>query len=289
MMKLFLLYLFLFLIGCMLGYVLEAFYRRFFSAKKWVNPGFMKGPWLPLYGFGVVILYTLSNAFIGLLPDLPFYDPMVSGRGPSVYDLIPIAIMGVSMNALELIAGLIFVKGFHVRLWDYSNMKGNFMGILCPVFAVIWFALSIAYYYLAHPFVNQLATAAYNYMFGVDGGPASFGFIFTLGVAYGIMLIDFLTSASLFSRISKIAKDSGLAERYEEMRVSLRLKKEEAGERFFDAIPEKVKEGLEKAKESLKPKAEAKSKLAKIFLIDPSKADSTSENYDESGRPKKEE
>ena len=139
------------------------------------------------------------------------------------------------------------------------------------------------------PLREPISHRGLYYMFGVDGGPASFGFIFTLGVAYGIMLIDFLTSASLFSRISKIAKDSGLAERYEEMRVSLRLKKEEAGERFFDAIPEKVKEGLEKAKESLKPKAEAKSKLAKIFLIDPSKADSASENYDESGRPKKEE
>ena len=43
-MKDFLLYLFLFLVGCMAGYALEVLFRRFVTAKKWVNPGFMKGP-----------------------------------------------------------------------------------------------------------------------------------------------------------------------------------------------------------------------------------------------------
>lgn len=35
------------------------------------------------------------------------------------------------MTLLELVAGLIFVKGFKVRLWDYTNDRGNFKGIIC--------------------------------------------------------------------------------------------------------------------------------------------------------------
>ena len=51
----------LFVIGSLTGYVIELFYRRFVSQKRWVNPGFMVGPYIPLYGFGVILLYAISN------------------------------------------------------------------------------------------------------------------------------------------------------------------------------------------------------------------------------------
>ena len=136
-------FLFMFLLGNMIGYGCEVLFRRFFSAKKWVNPGFMRGPWLPLYGFGLVLMLTLVMVIVGNLPaDMPFYNPWgnMPGHeghpsGPTVYDLIPIALMWLSLILLEFLAGLIFVKGFKVKLWDYSNMKGNILGIVCPVFS----------------------------------------------------------------------------------------------------------------------------------------------------------
>ena len=48
-MNLFLTLAFLFLIGSVLGWGLEVIFRRFFSAHRWVNPGFLVGPYLPLY------------------------------------------------------------------------------------------------------------------------------------------------------------------------------------------------------------------------------------------------
>ena len=66
--------LLMFLIGCMIGYCMEVLYRRFYSAKKWVNPGFMRGPWLPLYGFGLVSMFLISAIIINALPEsMPFY------------------------------------------------------------------------------------------------------------------------------------------------------------------------------------------------------------------------
>ena len=67
-----LLYLFLFLTGAFLGYLLEVLFRRFFTAKKWVNPGFMRGPWLPLYGFGVVLMFTVVVLLLYYLPSWSF-------------------------------------------------------------------------------------------------------------------------------------------------------------------------------------------------------------------------
>ena len=59
-MNIFLIFAFLFFIGSTFGWVLELFYRRFFSKnnpeRKWINPGFCAGPYLPLYGTGLCML-----------------------------------------------------------------------------------------------------------------------------------------------------------------------------------------------------------------------------------------
>ena len=60
----FLILAFLFFIGCFLGWGLEVLYRRFSPAnvsRRWINPGFLVGPYLPLYGFGLCALYLLPS------------------------------------------------------------------------------------------------------------------------------------------------------------------------------------------------------------------------------------
>ena len=63
-MNLFLTIAFLFFIGSMAGWVIEVVFRRFFSSanpeRKWINPGFLSGPYLPLYGFSLCVLFLLS-------------------------------------------------------------------------------------------------------------------------------------------------------------------------------------------------------------------------------------
>ncbi|MBP5186970.1 MAG: hypothetical protein J6040_07935, partial [Clostridiales bacterium] len=60
-MSFILLLAFLFFVGSLTGWVLELFYRRFVSQHKWVNPGFLSGPYLPIYGFGLVILSLIAS------------------------------------------------------------------------------------------------------------------------------------------------------------------------------------------------------------------------------------
>ena len=270
----------------MVGYLLEVLFRRFFSAKKWVNPGFMKGPWLPLYGFGLCGMFLVAWLCVSFFPSsMPLYNPLgtLFGRGrvsgPTTYDLLPIGLIWLAMILLEFIAGIIFIKGFKVKLWDYSNMRGNILGILCPVFSFFWLVIAIAFYYGINPYLYEGASRMYEFMFNNEGIGLNFGFIFLLGIAYGIFFLDLVRSLGVFAKITRFAKDKGIVERYEE-------------------VKEKWSEELNKAKQRL-PKAPSKPEivkqeetkirkgLARLIFIDPSKEENKEDNYDSSGRPKK--
>ena len=43
----------------------------------------------------------------------------------------------------ELVAGLILNVWLGLGIWDYSNMPGNFLGIICPQFTAAWVGLSL--------------------------------------------------------------------------------------------------------------------------------------------------
>ena len=63
-MEIFLILTFLFAVGALCGWVLELFFRRF-NSKKWINPGFLHGPYLPLYGFGLALLFLIARIPLG--------------------------------------------------------------------------------------------------------------------------------------------------------------------------------------------------------------------------------
>ena len=143
-MGLFLTLAFLFFIGSVFGWVLELFFRRFISAanpeRKWINPGFCTGPYLPLYGSGLCILFLIASLENKTL----VADPI----GEKVLLFVW---MAVCMTAIEYVAGLLMIQVAHVRLWDYSNEWGNIQGIICPKFSFFWAVLGAAYYFLIHP------------------------------------------------------------------------------------------------------------------------------------------
>ena len=130
-MNQFLVLAFLFFIGCVLGWGLEVLYRRFSPAnreRKWINPGFLTGPYLPLYGFGLCALYLLAG-----IEGSPLMKEVTLGN-----KLLLFLLMAVVMTLLEYIAGLIFIKRMKIKLWDYSNEKFNVQGIICLRFSIYW-------------------------------------------------------------------------------------------------------------------------------------------------------
>ena len=189
-MNIFLTLAFLFFIGATLGWVLELLFRRFFSSanpeRKWINPGFCVGPYLPLYGCGLCFLYLIASLEQFSIIRDPFWNRVVL-----------FLIMAVCMTVTEYFAGLIALKGFHVRLWDYSKLWGNVQGIICPLFTFFWGVLSLAYYFLLYPRLRKLVE------WFVAHPLASF----MVGVCFGIFLIDLCFSIHLGAVVQKKAAE----------------------------------------------------------------------------------
>lgn len=122
-MEFFLTLTFLFAVGAFCGWVIELIFRRL-NSKKWINPGFLHGPYLPLYGCGLVLLFLIARIPLG-------------GISPVwVRYVVLLAIICAVMTLIEYIAGLIFIKGMGIKLWDYSARPGNIQGIICPLFSL---------------------------------------------------------------------------------------------------------------------------------------------------------
>ena len=261
------------MVGSFGGWVAEVLFRRLFSAKKWVNPGFMKGPWLPIYGFGVMAMFAVCYLCITFLPsELRFFNPFGGLFGkdyvsaPTFADLIPISLTWLSACLLEFLVGTIFIRGAKVRLWDYSNIKGNYKGIVCPLFSAIWLVVAVVFYYGVDPLLYMLSSEVYAYMFGAGRHIAHFGFIFLLGIFYGLLIYDFAVSIEMFKRISRFAKEFGLQERYE-------------------SLKQKWKIATNRPTRKVKPASPIKEKLAEMIYIDPEKEKKKNLNYDSKGRP----
>lgn len=214
-MNLFLTLAFLFFIGSCAGWLLELVFRRFFSSanpeRKWINPGFCTGPYLPLYGTGLCILYLLAS---------------LESRYPN--KLVLFLLMAVSMTAIEYIAGIWCLRFTKVRLWDYSDEWGNIQGIICPKFSLFWAILGAMYYFLIHPHVlGALAWLSRNLAFS-----------FVIGMFFGVFILDFANSAHLTSRLHRFAEENHVVLRYEAIKLHIRQQQEIAREKthFFRAF-----------------------------------------------------
>ena len=176
---------YLFFVGSCLGWLLELWFRNIVKhPDKLVNPGFCTGPYLPIYGFGLCVLYLLASLEKFSLISDPLWNKVV----------LFIA-MAIGMTLVEYVAGLFCLKFLKVRLWDYSDLWGNIQGIICPLFTFFWGVLSLGYYFLLYPRLRKLVE------WFVAHPLASF----MVGVCFGIFLIDLCFSVHLGAVVQKKA------------------------------------------------------------------------------------
>lgn len=116
-----------------LGWCVEVIYATV-NSGKFVNRGFLNGPYCPIYGFGVLIVVLC------LTP--------VSGR------LLPLFIGSVLLTtALELVTGFLLEKIFHAHWWDYSQEPFQLGGYICAKFSLLWGMACVLVMRAVHPAV----------------------------------------------------------------------------------------------------------------------------------------
>ena len=138
-----------------IGWGVEVVYAAV-KTHKLVNRGFLCGPICPIYGFGMVgLIYSVS-----LIPM------------PDSGSMSAVAIFFIGMiltTAIELVGGWALFKIYHIRWWDYSNMKFNLGGYICPQFSLLWGLGSVLMIKVVHPLLARGSSPMpFNIMLIVD-------------------------------------------------------------------------------------------------------------------------
>lgn len=202
-------YLFIFCLFSVVGWIMELVFRSI-TTKKFVNPGFMSGCVVPLYGFGAVIMTVICNLFSTVKSD---------------YKVILIFFLAVFfLSLIEFISGFILLKFFHLKLWDYSNFKYNYKGFICLEFSFIWGLLALVFYLFVYPWINDLAMNFINNNFC----------LFSLGIFVGVFLVDLCVSIQLLNRLTKYADSIKEIINVEKLKIDVRRKANR--KKFLNAI-----------------------------------------------------
>lgn len=116
-------WLFFFYFYCFFGWCFESAYVSVKTGRL-VNRGFMRGPYLPLYGTGALMMLVVAA---------PFRDNII----------LTYAAGCLGATALEYVTGVTMEALFRVRYWDYSDQPFNFHGYICLGSSLTWGGLTV--------------------------------------------------------------------------------------------------------------------------------------------------
>jgi len=117
------------------GWVMETIYRSCLQ-RRLVNPGFLAGPLLPIYGFFATAVIWSS----GLIGNVTW---------PWQF-----AWFVFLSTLLEYVAGWFFERFYHLQLWDYQSIPFNLHGRISLPFSLLWGVLGLIFYLIIHPRVQ---------------------------------------------------------------------------------------------------------------------------------------
>ena len=126
-----------FLIYSVLGYFIEITLCSL-TEKKLVNRGFLFGPWIPVYGFGMLL---------------------VLGATFSVKENFTLTFLTSTLvcSLLEYFTSWLMEKLFHIKWWDYSKTdKYNLNGRICLRNCLAFGIAGPLIVYQVHPFFASL-------------------------------------------------------------------------------------------------------------------------------------
>lgn len=107
---------------CFLGWIIENLYSLIINGS-FQQDGFLIGPFKPMYG--------LAMSFLILVDDI---------LGLNMYNFFIICFCVPTI--IEYLTGIIMLKIFRKKYWDYSGLKYNYKGVVSLKFSLYWTILT---------------------------------------------------------------------------------------------------------------------------------------------------
>ena len=124
-----------FIVYSFFGWIIESVFKSIIQ-RKFVNSGFLYGPFCPIYGFGAIIM-------------LLFLEPFKQ----NIILLFCVAFFVLSI--WEYIVGCFLEKKFNTKYWDYTDNFLNIKGRVCLQNSICWGILGVVFVIFIHPFTAR--------------------------------------------------------------------------------------------------------------------------------------
>lgn len=158
-----------FVIYSIIGWLMETT-MVFIHTKKFINRGFLIGPYCPIYGFGAILMILYLTQYKD--------------------NILTVFILGaVTCSILEYLTSYFMELLFKTRWWDYSNHKFNLNGRICGQNSILFGVGGIVIIYITQPLVVKL----------LDFIPTTIFNITTI-LALLIMVIDEILSLNIVNK-----------------------------------------------------------------------------------------
>lgn len=168
-------YFMLFFIYAILGWIIETTLVSI-EKRKFVNRGFLIGPYCPIYGFGGLAITILLKNYT---------------KDPIVLFLMAVIICGT----LEYFTSYIMEKIFKARWWDYSAKKYNINGRICLETVVPFGILGCLVMYVLNPITFKYLNMLSNSMLNIISA-----------ICFTIFITDNIVSYNVISSFTKTVK-----------------------------------------------------------------------------------
>lgn len=156
-------YFTIFMFLSLIGYVGE-FYYSLIIRNKIVNPGFLAGPYCPIYGYGALIMILALNKF---------------KKNNTKLFLSSVIIFTI----FEYITSFLLEQFFGVILWDYTGFFLNINGRICFVQSILWGIMGILFIKKIEPCLRKVYKKIESKILNI-----------IVSIFYVIMLIDTIYS-----------------------------------------------------------------------------------------------
>lgn len=220
----------IFIVYAFIGWCTEVSYAAL-DTGKFVNRGFLNGPYCPIYGCGVVIVVTILT--------------------PLKENLLILFIGSfILTTVLEFITGYVLEKIFHNKWWDYSDKPFNVKGYICLKFSILWGLACTFIMDVLHPIIYKIIT----WIPFVPG-------VIVLSILMCVFIVDCCIT------VSTILKFNNHLKIMDEMAASIHKLSDEIGENIYENVTgviEKSEEFQENHAQLLDKLAEKKESIGEL-------------------------
>ena len=126
--------LWVFILGCVAGYVLEVVFHFFRTHTYQTRQGLIYGPFAPVYGIGVLAFYLVL---------------------PKLNKTIDVFLVSSFLGGItEYLCSYFQQRWFGTISWDYTGSFMNINGRICLIFCIVWGVLGIVFIKWLYPFIE---------------------------------------------------------------------------------------------------------------------------------------